>query len=313
MSASRQIYMMKLITKWRNGRNDDFKRAGELNEQGNAHREAGDDELALLAYEEALRLQPNAAITLYNIGLVYKYRNDWIKSFDYNQRAYALRPGDEASRWNLAIAATALRDWATARKAWADNGIELGGIDGPIEMDFGPTPVRLNPNGNGEVVWGTRIDPVRAVLHNIPYPESGFRCGDIVLHDGAGVGKREWRGREYPVFNVLELFEASKLSTFCMKVRGATEQQMAALKTAFDAAGMPSEDWMSNVRTLCKACSEGIPHEHADSDEGAPEWDPARLVGVAATSYEEIKAILCKVPGIAQLEIEISRELEPPA
>ncbi|WP_431479475.1 tetratricopeptide repeat protein [Massilia eburnea] len=292
---------------------NDFERAEELNEQGIAHREAGDDELALQAYEEALRLNPDAAKTLYNIGLVYKYRNDWVKSLDYNQRAYALRPEDEASRWNLAIAATALRDWATARKAWADNGIKLEGADGPIEMDFGPTPVRLNPDGDGEVVWATRIDPVRAVLRNIPYPDSGFRCGDIVLHDGAGVGKRESRGREYSVFNVLELFEASKLSTFCMEVQEATEQQMATLEAAFDAAGMPFEDWTSNVRTLCKACSEGVPHEHADNDDQAPEWNPTRLVGVAAVSYEEIAAILDQVAGGEQMKIEISIELEAPA
>ncbi|HEY0585018.1 MAG TPA: tetratricopeptide repeat protein [Pseudoduganella sp.] len=292
---------------------NDFERAEELNEQGIAHSDAGNDDLALQAYEEALRLNPNAAKTLYNIGLIYKYRNDWVTSFDYNQRAYALRPEDEASRWNLAIAATALRDWTTARKAWADNGIELEGVEGPIEMDFGPTPVRLNPNGNGEVVWGTRIDPVRAVLRNIPYPESGFRCGDIVLHDGAGVGKRESRGREYSVFNVLELFEASKLSTFCMEVHEATEQQMAKLEAAFDAAGMPFEDWTSNVRTLCKACSEGIPHEHGDGGEVEPEWNPTRLVGLAALSYEEIEAILDQVPGIEQMKIEISLELEPPA
>ncbi len=292
---------------------NNFERAEELNRQGNAHREAGNDELALQDYEEALRLDPDASNALYNIGLVYKYRNDWVKSFDYNQRAYALRPDDEASRWNLAIAATALRDWATARKAWADNGIRLEGVDGPIDMDFGPTPVRLNPDGDGEVVWATRIDPVRAVLRNIPYPDSGFRCGDIVLHDGAGVGKRESGGREYSVFNVLELFEASRLSTFCLEVKEATEQQMAALEAAFEAASMPFEDWTANVRPLCKACSEGTPHEHADGDDAAPVWNPTRLAGVAAPSYEEIEAILDRVPGIDQMEIEISLELEPPA
>ncbi|KQV47580.1 MULTISPECIES: tetratricopeptide repeat protein [unclassified Duganella] len=292
---------------------NNFERAEELNEQGIAHREAGNDDLALQAYEEALRLNPDAAKTLYNIGLIYKYRNDWVKSFDYNQRAYALRPDDEASRWNLAIAATALRDWATVRQAWADNGIKLEGTEGPIDMDFGPTPVRLNPDGDGEVVWATRIDPVRAVLRNIPYPDSGFRCGDIVLHDGASVGKRESGGREYSVFNVLELFEASKLSTFCMEVQEATEQQMATLEAAFEAAGMPFEDWTSNVRTLCKACSEGVPHEHAEGEEEEPAWNPTRLVGVAAISYDEIAAILDKVPGMEQMEIEISIELEPPA
>lgn len=295
------------------GRMNDLERADELNEQGIAHRDAGNDDLALQAYQEALRLNPNAANTLYNIGLIYKYRNDWTTSFDYNQRAYALQPEDEASRWNLAIAATALRDWATARKAWADNGIKLEGVDGPIEMDFGPTPVRLNPDDDAEVVWGTRIDPVRAVLRNIPYPESGFRCGDIVLHDGAGIGKREWRGREYPVFNVLELFEPSKLGTFCMEVSEATAEQMATLEAAFEAADMPFEDWTSSVRTLCKACSEGTPHEHAAGHEEEPEWNPTRLVGLAAVSYEEIEAILEQIPGIDQMTIELSLELEPPA
>ncbi|SFF57060.1 TPR repeat-containing protein [Duganella sp. CF458] len=292
---------------------NDLERAEELNDQGIAHHEAGDDELALQAYEEALRLNPGAAKTLYNMGLVYKYRNDWRKCFEYNQRAYTLRPDDEASRWNLAIAATALRDWASARKAWADNGIELDGVAGPINGDYGPTPVRLNPDGDGEVVWGTRIDPVRAILRNIPYPESGFRCGDIILHDGAGVGSRVSRGREYMVFNVLELFEASKLSTFCLEVKEATEQQMAALEAAFNAADMPFEDWTANVRTLCKACSEGVPHEHAEDDQQAPQWNPTRLAGIAATSFEAIEAILDQVPGIAQMQVEISLELEAPA
>lgn len=303
---------MKLVAKWL-GRMNGFRRAEKLNEQGNAHSDAGDDELALQAYEEALRLNPNAAKTLYNMGLVYKYRNDWAKSFDCNQRACSLRPDDEASRWNLAIAATALRDWATARKAWADNGIKLDGTDGPIEGDFGPTPLRLNPAGNGEVVWGIRIDPVRAVLRNIPYPESGFRFGDIVLHDGAGVGTRILRGREYMVFNVLDLFEASKLSTFCLEVKEATDQQVEALKTAFDAANMPFEDWTTTVRTLCKECSEGIPHEHGKDDGKELEWNPTHQAGIAATSYEEIEAILDRVPGIEQMEIEISLALEAPA
>lgn len=292
---------------------NDFNRAEELNEQGNAHCDAGEDDLALQAYEEALRLNPKSAKTLYNMGLVYKYRNDWANSFDCNLRACALRPDDEASRWNLAIAATALRDWATARKAWADNGIKLEGAEGPIEGDFGLTPLRLNPDGNGEVVWGIRIDPVRAVLRNIPYPESGFRFGDIVLHDGAGAGTRVLRGREYMVFDVLELFEASKLSTFCLEVKEATEQEVAALKAAFDAASMPFEDWTATVRTLCKQCSEGIPHEHAEDEVKTPEWSPTHLAGIAATSHEEIEAILDRVPGIEQMDIEISLELEPPA
>ncbi|WP_426339935.1 hypothetical protein ACN9MZ_27295 [Pseudoduganella sp. S-14] len=66
-------------------------------------------------------------------------------------------------------------------------------------------------------------------------------------------------------------------------------------------------------RTLCKQCSEGIPHEHAHGEDAAPEWNPHRTVGIAATSFEEIAAILDRVPGIEKMEVEISLELEAPA
>ena len=97
----------------------------------------------------------------------------------------------------ITIASTALRKWDDVRSVWKDNGINVDGESGPIEMDFGMTPVRLNPEDDGEVVWATRIDPVRARLDSIPYKESGFKHGDIVLHDGAAVGYREVGDNEY--------------------------------------------------------------------------------------------------------------------
>ena len=38
--------------------------------------------------------------TLYNLGLIYKYRGAWRESFDYNSRADAPQPGDEATLWH---------------------------------------------------------------------------------------------------------------------------------------------------------------------------------------------------------------------
>jgi hypothetical protein len=284
--------------------------AQQLHEAAQSLSDEGRDEEALRKYEEALQLDPSRSSSWYNSGLIYKYRKDWSNSYRCNLQAYTLAPDDEASRWNLAIAATALRDWKTARSAWADNGIELEGTEGPINMDFGPTPVRLNPDGDAEVVWAERIDPVRAVLRSIPFPDSGFRCGDIVLHDGAGVGTRTSGGRQYMVFNVFELFEASRLSTYCMVVDGATAKIMQLLENAFAAADLPFEDWTSNVRTLCRACSEGSPHQHCDQEGGEKtDWNPERTVGIAALTYESITVVLDKVPGIEDMDISISLEL----
>lgn len=168
-----------------------------------------DLEVAMPLYQRALALDPYRAATHYNIGLVYKYRGAWTESLHHNLRASDLRPDDEAANWNMGIAATALRDWPAAREAWRRVGIQIADGDGPVEEDFGIAPVRLNPNESAEVVWGKRIDPARVVLVSIPYPASGFRAGDIVLHDGASMGERQYNGRTYSVFNVLALFEAS--------------------------------------------------------------------------------------------------------
>ena len=261
------------------------------------HKEAqqlGDEEKfdeAIQKYLEAIECDPQKSGSYYNIGLIYKYRGEWQKSFEFNQKANELDPEDKAARWNLAIAATALRNWTVARKKWEENGITLEGSEGSIEMDFGLTPVRLNPDENGEVVWATRIDPVRARIDNIPFPESGFRHGDMVLHDGAAVGYRKRGEDEYPVFNVLELFSPSPFTTNVATVSVESESDMDALEKAFSATQSHYEDWTRNVRTLCRACSEGRPHEQHDH-ELKDEWFPERRLGIAVYPGDDIYRIL---------------------
>lgn len=269
--------------------------AAELHGEGEALSAAGDDDGALRKYHAAIELVADKSESHYNIGLIHKYRGEWAQSLAFNRTACELDPDDEAARWNLAIAATALRDWPTARAAWFAQGIDLEGDVGPIEMDFGITPVRLNPDQNGEVVWARRIDPVRARILSIPYPKSGFRCGDIVLHDGVPVGYRTRGEFEYPVFNVLERFEQSPLETFEFEVDAYHEDEMTALARAFEQAGIEMEDWTANVRTLCRQCSEGVPHEHHDAV--TPAWQVVRQLGVAAVSRDVAAAVLGKWQG----------------
>lgn len=243
-------------------------------------------------YERALALDSNRAATHYNIGLVYKYRGAWAESLYHNRRASDLRPDDEAANWNMGIAATALRDWAAAREAWRRVGIQITGGEGPIDEDFGMTPVRLNPDDNGEVVWGKRIDPVRVVLGNIPYPSSGFRAGDVVLHDGAPVGERQHNGRAYSVFNVLELFEASANSTYEAEVRPRDAADLDALIAALDTAQIDHEIWTTNVRILCRQCSEGTPHDHIGNDDQPPAWPDSHILGISTTSPDSARQVL---------------------
>jgi tetratricopeptide (TPR) repeat protein len=265
------------------------ERAARLHEEGQELSSSGNDAEALRRYHQALTLEPDRPTTLYNIGLIHKYRSEWRESFDYNLRSYELRPDDEATRWNLAIAATALRDWETARRIWQECGLELDGQSGPISMNFGMAPVRLNPNSEGEVVWGTRIDPVRTILSNVPLPESGFRYQDIVLHDGAPVGSRVVSGREYGVFNVLELFEPSRWNTYRAVIDATNPEALASLERLAENFKMGFEDWTGSLNILCRACSEGTPHEHTEQDS---EWIPHRRIGLSAKERNQIDQLL---------------------
>lgn len=251
-----------------------------------------DLERAMPLYQRALALDPDRASTHYNLGLVYKYRGAWRESLHHNRRASELRPDDEATLWNMGIAATALRDWPAAREAWRRAGLAIEDGEGPIEADFGLTPVRLNPDGAAEVVWGRRIDPVRVVIQNVPSADSGFRAGDVVLHDGAPEGQRQHDGRTYAVFNVLTLFEPSSNSTFEAEVRARDAADLEALTRAFDEAQVRHEVWTTTVRLLCKQCSEGTPHEHTADEKPRALWPDRHLIGISTTNPEIPQQVL---------------------
>lgn len=274
------------------------KRAEELHEAGMKLTDAGHEDAAVGQYLKALALDPNRPSTLYNLGLIFKYRREWQTSFDYNRRALELRPGDEATLWNLAIAATALQNWRTARDVWQSLKIlpELG--EGPIEENYGDTPVRLNADASTdaptEVVWARRLCLVRARVLNIPAGASGFRHGDVVLHDGAAVGYRlNSGGQEVPVFNVLELFEPSRFSTFEATLEVDGHEDIEALDQACTRGDVVFEDWTASIRSLCNACSEGRPHQGHDHElKKSDSWERMRRVGLAAQGEGSINAVL---------------------
>lgn len=154
------------------------RRAANLHAVGVECSETGNEDGAIENYTKALALDPQRGDTLYNLGLIYKYRGMWRESYDFNRRAREFQPSDEATLWNLAIAATALRDWSTARDVWRTLDIWTDAGEGPIEGDFGSTPVRVNADGAVnraiEVVWSKALCPVRSRIINIPTGETGI-------------------------------------------------------------------------------------------------------------------------------------------
>jgi hypothetical protein len=201
------------------------------------------------------------AIDAYNLGLAAKYEGNWNESLKQNQLANHLRSCDEATLWNLGIAATALGRWDEARKSWKAYGINVNDGPGEVRMEELSACVRLDPKGAAEVVWGTRIDPARMQIDNVPLPNSNRRYADIVINDGAQEGTRTSNGNEYPVFDELGLWRMSSHSTFGVDIVASTDSAVQSLIEKCAANDIGVEDWRT-MRILCAQCSRGNPGEH---------------------------------------------------
>jgi hypothetical protein len=285
--------------------------ASRYNEKANELKDAGQFDEAIVYYKKAIQAAPQWAVPWYNLGLLYKYEHNWAESLRCNRRAVELDPQDQASLWNLGIAATALNDWKEARRAWKRFGVPLPEGEGPIEGNFGLTPVRINPDDEAEVVWCRRIDPARAVIDSIPFPESEHRYGDLLLHDGAPNGYRLLQGHEVPVFDELELLLPSEFGTFAVTLDHASADEVQQLTATFIEKGMSAENWEANTRVICRACSEGRPfdqHHQHDEAELEPLPESSMRLAVAAVSGEQINSLLlewsARLPHVEIIELE---------
>jgi hypothetical protein len=253
---------------------------GELNE-------------AARLFGELVTQRPDAPYLHYMLGLAQKYRRDWPASLRHNLRAQALREEfDESSAWNAGIAATALGDWAEARRQWTQCGIRIPKGEGPIEDDFGLVSIRLNPWANGETVFARRIDVVRARLLNVPLPESGHRLFDIVLHDGAKTGERAIENGVVPVFNALARLAPSDYRTYVAFVSCDSPADIEALENATLPGIGYVEDWTGSIVHYCLRCSYGAPHRHDRDADEEREWDTDRNLGIGSQSKAAVTRLL---------------------
>jgi hypothetical protein len=246
-------------------------------------------------FSQLVSQRPGVAAYHYMLGLAHKYRREWAQCIEHNRRAIAVADAGEdldAQRWNIAIAASALGDWALAREQWIAAGIELEPGDAPLDEDRGVVSVRLNPWSDGETLFADRIGLARARLRNVPLPESGYRFGDLVVIDGAKTGERRYGNSTVPVFNVLQRLQPSEFATYAVRVECAAEADADALEASNSEGIGCIEDWSRSMSYLCVACSYGQAHTHQEQPPAADGWVRERHLGIAARSEEAVEDLL---------------------
>lgn len=242
------------------GRREDNAEVGNLVRDGYAAWEAEDWPAAGRLLEQAAPGETDRrkqAVLWFDAALAFKFARDWPKAYELGKHAAALVPRDEQdpAYWNLGIAATVLKDWPTARDAWAGYGVQLPPGEGEILANLGPTCVRIQTDEGEEVVWARRLCPTRAKVISVPFHPSR-RYGEVVLHDGAPNGERVFQEARYPVFDEIMLFAPSDTPTLSVLVTAADVADTEALADLFAERDFGSEV-MSSRSMLCKCCSEG--------------------------------------------------------
>lgn len=267
-------------------------RAEECNEAGRQALASGRLEQAEALFREAISLFPEDPAPWFNLGLIYKQRRAWSDCLRCNLEALRHAGPDEPTFWNLGIAATALSDWKNARTAWEGLGLRLPAGPGPWQLKLPMVPIRVNPDEAPEVVWCDRLDLVRTRIANVPLPQSARRYGDLLLNDGEPIGHRRLGDREVPVFNELAVLQPSEFGTWEAAVEVRDRHGLDNLIALLGEHDLAGEDWTGSIRRLCKACSEGRPHDHHDEELPAEGWQPRRRLGLAARSQDELERLL---------------------
>jgi hypothetical protein len=208
------------------------------------HESRGADVLACSLYTEAALRDPEWAEPMVAAALNLRDRGQYAAMLTACEAALVREPKHGFALWNLGLAATATGNWRRARQAWRRYGLEVAESDAPIHGFFGIAALRLHgPGEHHEDVWVRRICPVRAVIENVPYPESGYRYGDIVLLDGVPDGEVMREHHSVPVFNVLATLAPAAHGTFECAVDLLDPEAWSDLKDLAESRALAVETW----------------------------------------------------------------------
>ncbi|RMG88734.1 MAG: hypothetical protein D6714_00190 [Bacteroidetes bacterium] len=262
-----------------------------LYRQAADYQQKGDVYNAVKLCKKIIKIAPDWSAPFSLLSLIYKTRNEWHPTLYYSHKAVSNNPFDERAWTNMAIAATALRKWLTARKAWNHVGYDFPEKNQVINMDLGLVAVRINSQSRPEIVWARRVCPARARIQSIPQPASELRFEDLILTDAEPCGFHIQNGIRRPVFEALQLLKPSRKWTFIARLNTDNPADVLTLERICAEAGLGFDNWSKAIRQLTASSNPQLPEYFQDSFANNPSFDH-QLVAISAEWQMEVRQVL---------------------
>ncbi|MEO1260448.1 MAG: hypothetical protein AAFZ15_16750 [Bacteroidota bacterium] len=263
----------------------------ELYRQAVAYGQRGDVYHAVKLCKLIARKSPDWSAPYAYLSNVYRNRNEWKPALHYSEKAIEYNPFNEVTWENLALAATAMESWKTARHAWNQLGFRFKNNDEEISLDLGLVPVRLNPTTQPEIVEATRIGPARAIIESIPQPSSGRRYKDLVLLNNKPNKDFVLHGKKLGVFDELEILKSSLWRTYAVILQTGSQEAADTLANLCGEAGLGFDNW-SNATRFFQSNLHPKLMEYYDQAIFAKMEKDAFIVAIAARRDEDILEVL---------------------
>lgn len=252
-----------------------------LFEQAERYDARGDVYQAVKLYKHLIKLAPDWHPPYAKLSEIYKLRQDWKATLHYSKKAIALNVQDQASWWNVGIAATALKKPRLAQRVWAKFGYQ--------QYDFPPVCVRLTWGSQLEIVAVRPIDPARGIIVNVPHPASERHYQDILLFDRKVLGYNILRKKKVPIHTALGVFKHSTFHTFSCQLHDVENKDIKILEGLCYEANLGFENWsnLTQVQNLNKKLPEYYGADFIKSTESGD-----LVVAIAAQHQRQVEEVL---------------------
>ncbi len=224
--------------------------AEELYRQAVEYGSRGDVYNAVKLCKLVAKLSPDWSAPFAYLGGIYRQRHEWKPTLHYCRKAVEHNPLNDPVWENMALAATALGKWHTARQAWNQLGFRFKDSEEELHLDLGIVPVRLNPGGRPEIVEAHRIDPARAVIGSIPQPSSGRRFRDVILLESKPDQTIVLQGRKLGVFDEIQVLKSSRWRTYAVVLQTSSQADVDTLAQLCTESDLGFDNWSNASRFL---------------------------------------------------------------